>query len=100
MDALPALVVTSLLLPLRAGIARYTSSVFWAPPRHVGPRVARSATSRARAGRFGRIRAPRAASGSGARVHATAIVAILIAELPLNAITIRLLGEAEILTGS
>ncbi|MGZ4132103.1 MAG: hypothetical protein ACXVWF_03570 [Actinomycetota bacterium] len=34
----------------------------------------------------------------GARVYAVAIVAILVAEFPLNAIAFRLFGEAEVLT--
>jgi hypothetical protein len=38
------------------------------------------------------------AVGLGPRVYAVAIVAILIAEFPLNAIAFRLFGEAEVLT--
>ncbi len=59
----------------------------------------RSRTSQTRADEFAASSPARgAAARISPRVYAVAIVAILVAEFPLNAIAFRLFGEAEILT--
>ncbi len=66
---------------------------------HVAGLESRTRASRTRADEFAASSPSRGAGPRiGPRVYALAVVAILVAEFPLNAIAFRLFGEAEILT--